>query len=295
MATVTSPQPAPATVWIRRAASPACCSRRASPARKAALTVRSRRPIAPTPARQPDRGLMSRTAASISPHVYGRSWLQRYRYGTRQRRRRKDPALRRSARLPDGPEETGERRGRPGRSPSATTVAKALQGRCSVQVAVLMFKQTGTEFPLLAPIYVPRRLALMAFEATEKTIHEKVLNAINNPSRLFDFRQAALPGGRADRRCDRCHTAAGAHLQPEGRGPYITAGIVVSKSRERRSRHRKRPHAGPRPKRARRILHFETIALARTSPTPRRWDAAARCLVIGVDPLDDVCRPGTGV
>ncbi len=59
-----------------------------------------------------------------------------------------------------------------------------------------MFTQTGTEFPLVAGVYGNRRLALMAFEATEQTIHEGP-EGHQQPDRTRGFQgHAALPGSR---------------------------------------------------------------------------------------------------
>ena len=67
-------------------------------------------------------------------------------------------------------------------------VAKALAKASAVQGPALMFTQTGTDFPLVAGLYGNRRLALIAFEATEKTIHEKVLRGIEQQIAPVDFK-----------------------------------------------------------------------------------------------------------
>jgi 4-hydroxy-3-polyprenylbenzoate decarboxylase/2,5-furandicarboxylate decarboxylase 1 len=112
-------------------------------------------------------------------------------------------------------------------------VAKALAKASSVQGPALMFKQTGTEFPLVAGVYGNRRLALMAFEATEKTIHAKVLKAINNPIAPVDFngkppcQEVVLTGDAID-----VTKLPVPIYSPKDGGPYITAGIVVSENLE---------------------------------------------------------------
>ena len=116
-------------------------------------------------------------------------------------------------------------------------VAKALAKASSVQGPALMFKQTGTDFPLVAGVYGNRRLALMAFEASEKTIHGKVLKAINNPIAPVDFpvdlkgkppcQEVVLTGDAID-----VTKLPVPIYSPKDGGPYITAGIVVSENPE---------------------------------------------------------------
>lgn len=112
-------------------------------------------------------------------------------------------------------------------------IAKALAKASSVQGPALMFTKTGTDFPLVAGVYGNRRLALKAFEATEQTIHEKVLKGINNPIAPVDFKGAppcqevVLTGDAIDVTKLPVPT-----YSPKDGGPYITAGIVVSENPE---------------------------------------------------------------
>ncbi|MFZ5781239.1 MAG: UbiD family decarboxylase [Pseudomonadota bacterium] len=112
-------------------------------------------------------------------------------------------------------------------------VAKALAKASAMQRPALMFTQTGTDFPLVAGLYGNRRLALMAFEATEKTIHEKVLEGINNQIAPVDFKgtppcqEVVLSGDSIDVTKLPVPT-----YSPKDGGPYITAGIVVSENLE---------------------------------------------------------------
>ena len=71
-------------------------------------------------------------------------------------------------------------------------IAKALAKASSVQGPALMFTETGTDFPLVAGIYGNRRLALLAFEANEQTIHDKVLKGINNQIGPMDFKLSLI-------------------------------------------------------------------------------------------------------
>ncbi|MDF2997284.1 MAG: UbiD family decarboxylase [Xanthobacteraceae bacterium] len=112
-------------------------------------------------------------------------------------------------------------------------IGKALAKASSVQGPALMFNQTGTEFPLVAGAFGNRRLALLAFEATEQTIHEKVLNGIDNPIGPVDFegtppcQDVVLTGDEIDVTKLPVPT-----YSPKDGGPYITAGIVVSENPE---------------------------------------------------------------
>jgi 4-hydroxy-3-polyprenylbenzoate decarboxylase/2,5-furandicarboxylate decarboxylase 1 len=112
-------------------------------------------------------------------------------------------------------------------------VAKALAKSNSVQGPALMFRETGTEFPLVAGLYATRKRALLAFEATEASIHDKVLNGINNPIGPVDFtgvppcQEVVLTGDQIDITKLPVPT-----YSPKDGGAYITAGIVVSENPE---------------------------------------------------------------
>jgi 4-hydroxy-3-polyprenylbenzoate decarboxylase/2,5-furandicarboxylate decarboxylase 1 len=112
-------------------------------------------------------------------------------------------------------------------------IAKALAKASSAQRPALLFTQTGTDFPLVAGIYGNRRLALLAFEATEQTIHDKVLKGINNQVGPVDFKgtppcqEVVLTGDAIDVTKLPVPT-----YSPKDGGAYITAGIVVSENPE---------------------------------------------------------------
>jgi 2,5-furandicarboxylate decarboxylase 1 len=112
-------------------------------------------------------------------------------------------------------------------------VAKALAKSNSVQGPALMFRSTGTSFPLVAGLYATRRRALLAFEATETSIHDKVLKGISNPIGPVDFKgpppcqDVVLTGDQIDVTKLPVPT-----YSPKDGGPYITAGIVVSENPE---------------------------------------------------------------
>ena len=108
-------------------------------------------------------------------------------------------------------------------------VAKALAKSSALDGPALMFKDNGTAFPLVAGLYGNRRRALIAFESTEETIHNRVTKGIDNPIGPVDFAGAApcqevvLTGDDIDLTKLPVPT-----YSPKDGGPYITAGIVVS-------------------------------------------------------------------
>src|SRR5665647_819342 len=62
-----------------------------------------------------------------------------------------------------------------------TDVAKALKQSYVRKGPALLFNQNGTEFPLVGGLYSTRSKALLAFEATEETIFDKVLSGLDHP------------------------------------------------------------------------------------------------------------------
>ena len=112
-------------------------------------------------------------------------------------------------------------------------VAKALKQSYVRQGPALMFTQNGTEFPLAAGLYSTRSKALLAFEATEETIFEKVLAGLDHPipptlvSTAAPCQEVVLTGKEIDITRFPIPT-----YSPKDGGPYITAGIFVSKDPE---------------------------------------------------------------
>jgi len=112
-------------------------------------------------------------------------------------------------------------------------VGKALKQTCARQGPAFLFTQTGTEFPLAAGLYSTRSKALLAFEATEETIFEKVLTGLDNPipptviSAAAPCQEVVLTGADIDITRFPIPT-----YSPKDGGPYITAGIFVSKDPE---------------------------------------------------------------
>ncbi len=112
-------------------------------------------------------------------------------------------------------------------------VGKAMKQTYARSGPALMFRRNGTEFPLVAGVYADRRKALIAFEATEETIFDKVLAGLDNPIAPM------LTAGPAP--CQEVVITGNAlditrfpipKYSPRDGGPYITPGIVVSKDPE---------------------------------------------------------------
>ena len=151
----------------------------------------------------------------------------------------------------------------------------------------LMFNKNGTDFPLVCGLYATRGKALLAFEADERTILQKVLAGLGKPI-APDISKAAAPcqevlieGSAIDMARFPIPT-----YSPKDGGPYITPGIVVSKD----------PETGVPD-----IGHYRFLILGKDTfsfsaqPNHRFGKNLAKCqrlgikpraaLVIGVDPI----------
>jgi len=60
-------------------------------------------------------------------------------------------------------------------------VGKAMKQAYVRNGPAIMFNNNGTDYPLVAGIYSTREKALLAFEADEVTIFDKVLHGLDNP------------------------------------------------------------------------------------------------------------------
>ena len=116
---------------------------------------------------------------------------------------------------------------------SLPDVGKALkqaymQGRPAVQL-----NATGTDFPLIAGVYADRKKALLAFEATEETIREKVLKGLSTaiPPKIVSgpqpCQEVVIKGADID-----ITRFPIPKYSPKDGGQYITPGIVASKDPE---------------------------------------------------------------
>jgi 2,5-furandicarboxylate decarboxylase 1 len=166
-------------------------------------------------------------------------------------------------------------------------VGKAMKQSYRGQGPGIAFNNNGAAFPLVAGVYSTRSKALLAFEADEKTILQKVLSGLDHPI-APEVSAAAAP----------CHDVliAGEAIDlagfpiptysPKDGGPYITPGIVVSKD----------PETGVPD-----IGHYRFLVLGKDTfsfsaqPNHRFGKNLAKCqrlgvkpmaaLVIGVDPI----------
>jgi 2,5-furandicarboxylate decarboxylase 1 len=109
-------------------------------------------------------------------------------------------------------------------------IGKALKQTYVHDGPALVFTNNGTALPLVAGVYANRRKALLAFEATEDNIFEKVLHGLDNPiapkiiAGAAPCQEQVLTGSDIDLSRFPIPT-----YSPKDGGPYITAGIVVSK------------------------------------------------------------------
>jgi 2,5-furandicarboxylate decarboxylase 1 len=112
-------------------------------------------------------------------------------------------------------------------------VGKAMKQSYVRQGPAIMFTRNGTDYPLVAGVYSTRSKALLAFEADEDTIFDKVLTGLDNPIPPTAFAGKApcqdevITGEDIDIRRWPVPT-----YSPQDGGPYITPGIVVSKDPE---------------------------------------------------------------
>ncbi|HVU89616.1 MAG TPA: hypothetical protein VHD36_19965, partial [Pirellulales bacterium] len=60
-------------------------------------------------------------------------------------------------------------------------VGKAMKQSYVRNGPAIMFNNNGTDYPLVAGVYSNREKALLAFEAEEDTILDKVMHGLDNP------------------------------------------------------------------------------------------------------------------
>ena len=112
-------------------------------------------------------------------------------------------------------------------------VGKALRAANAVNGPALNFKNNGTAFPMVGGLYNTRNKALLAFEATEANVFEKILAGLAKP-----IAPVMISGKAATH--DVVLTGADIDLaklpiptySPDDGGPFITPGIVVSRDPE---------------------------------------------------------------
>jgi 2,5-furandicarboxylate decarboxylase 1 len=112
-------------------------------------------------------------------------------------------------------------------------VGKAMKQSYVRQGPAIMFNQNGTDYPLVASVYSTRSKALLAFEADEDTIFDKVVTGLDNPiaptmlAGNAPCQDEIITGEDIDIRRWPIPT-----YSPKDGGPYITPGIVVSEDPE---------------------------------------------------------------
>ncbi len=107
-------------------------------------------------------------------------------------------------------------------------VGKALRKSAAISGPAIVFKDNGTPYPLVGGVYNSRAKALMAFEATEDNVLEKILTGLNHP-----IPAKIVTSGPSQ---ENVILEADVDLSklpipkysPTDGGSYITAGIVVS-------------------------------------------------------------------
>jgi len=111
-------------------------------------------------------------------------------------------------------------------------VAKAMRKSASVSGPALIFKNTGTEFPLVGGVYNTRAKGLIALQTTESDIFDRVLRGM--ATRIPPVVVADAPVHENVITSDAVDLSKipVAKYSPDDGGPYITAGIVVSKDPE---------------------------------------------------------------
>lgn len=112
-------------------------------------------------------------------------------------------------------------------------VGKAMKQSYARQGPALRFNQNGTAHPLVCGVYADRRKALLAFQASEAELFDKVLAGLDHPippvviSGSAPCQEEVLTGRDID-----ITRFPVPKYSPKDGGPYITPGIVVSKDPE---------------------------------------------------------------
>lgn len=111
-------------------------------------------------------------------------------------------------------------------------IAKAMRKSASVSGPAIIFRTNGTAFPLVGGVYNTRAKALIALQTTENEVSDRVLRGMAAriaPVLVTDapVHENVLTGDGID-----LSKLPIAKYSPDDGGPYITAGIVVSKDPE---------------------------------------------------------------
>ena len=108
-------------------------------------------------------------------------------------------------------------------------VGKAMRKSASTQGPALLFKQNGTAFPLVGGVYNSRAKALIALESSEDKVFQRVLEGLERRIKPVHVDKApvhqnVVEGDKVD-----LAKIPVPRYSPDDGGPYITAGIVVSR------------------------------------------------------------------
>lgn len=108
-------------------------------------------------------------------------------------------------------------------------VGKALRKSAARAGPAILFKNNGTPYPLIGGVYNSRRKALIAFQATEDTIFEKILNGLNHPIVPKDVQNGPCQENViSEEHVDLSQLPIPLYSPTDG-GAYITPGIIVNK------------------------------------------------------------------
>lgn len=115
----------------------------------------------------------------------------------------------------------------------AFEVGKALRATGAVGGPAVLFSDNGTAFPLVGGIFNSRSKALLAFEASEAGVLERILAGLARPVPPVRINSAA-PCQEIIREADAADLRALPipTYSPADGGPFITPGIVVSRDPE---------------------------------------------------------------
>ena len=111
-------------------------------------------------------------------------------------------------------------------------VAKAMRKSAAVSGPAIVFKNNGTTFPLVSGVYNTRSKALIALQTTEANVFDRVLRGMS--TRIPPIVVTDAPVHEHVVMADDVDLSKlpVAKYSPDDGGPYITAGIVVSKDPE---------------------------------------------------------------
>jgi len=111
-------------------------------------------------------------------------------------------------------------------------VAKALRKSAAVGGPAFVFKNNGTRFPLVAGVYNTRAKALIALEATEETVVERILAGLSKRIAPVVVKNAPVHENVITGDAIDLGALPVPKYSPDDGGPYITPGIVVSQDPE---------------------------------------------------------------